>query len=188
MGSNPTLSATASCSIRSTYRIQFSDVPDASSSPQISPSKPSKFPIFSARGIQPHPRGSRAKGDARNFAASVTDGFVAFGGNRIVSKQDRIAQLGQRPDARGSPPVEETSTRIYGDLAVTNRVVTNANGRSRQIDRARESRRTPAANGLDRDTDRHVHMPRPRSSCWAPELQIMLVARPETTVNNSRNR
>jgi hypothetical protein len=56
----------------------------------------------------------------------VTDGFVAFGGNRIVSKQDRIAQLGQRPDALGSPPVEETSTRIYGDLAVTNRVVTNA--------------------------------------------------------------
>jgi hypothetical protein len=116
----------------------------------------------------------------------VTDGFVAFGGNRLVSKQDR--ELGQRPDALGSPPVEETSTRIYGDLAVTDRVVTNANGRCRQIDRARESRRTPAANGLDRDTDRHVHMPQPRSSCWAPELQIMLVARPETTVNNNRNR
>ena len=81
----------------------FEFVPDsargASLRDQISPSRPSKFPIFSARGIQPHPRGSRAKGDARNFAASVTDGFVAFGGNRIVSKQDRIAQLGQRPDA-----------------------------------------------------------------------------------------
>ena len=71
------------------------------------------------------------KGDAKNFAASVTDGFVAVGGNGIVSKQDRITQLGQRPDA---PPraVEGTSTRIYGDLAVTNRVMKDANGRLQQ--------------------------------------------------------
>ena len=72
-----------------------------------------------------------SKGDTKNFAASVTDAFVAVGGNGIVSKQDRIAQLAKRPDAP-APAIEETRTRIYGDLAVTNRVVKNATGRLQQ--------------------------------------------------------
>jgi hypothetical protein len=73
-----------------------------------------------------------SKGDAKNFAASVTDGFIGINpiGN-VASKQDRIAQLAQRPDAPGQG-AEERSTRIYGALAVTNSVVKGATGRSRQ--------------------------------------------------------
>jgi hypothetical protein len=48
-----------------------------------------------------------SKGDAKNFAAPVTDGFVAVGGNGITSKQDRIAT---RPTpGRPAPAVEETA-------------------------------------------------------------------------------
>ena len=63
------------------------------------------------------------KGDAKNFDASVTDGFVAINtiGN-LASKQDRLAQLAKRPDA-APPNMEEVRTRIYGDLAVTTAVI-----------------------------------------------------------------
>jgi hypothetical protein len=61
--------------------------------------------------------------DVKNFAASVTDGFVAINATGgIASKQGRMTQLAKRPDA-GDPPVEAASTRIYGDLAVTIRVI-----------------------------------------------------------------
>ena len=67
-------------------------------------------------------------GDAKNFAASVTDGFVAINAiGGIASKQDRMTQLAKRPDA-GDPPVEAASTRIYGDLAVTIRLIKPAGG------------------------------------------------------------
>jgi hypothetical protein len=64
-----------------------------------------------------------SKGDVRNFAASVTDGFVAFtNAGEIRSKQDRIAEL-QKAGPQSNPPPTwtETSTRIYGDVAVTTR-------------------------------------------------------------------
>ena len=69
-----------------------------------------------------------SKGDAKNFAASVTDGFVAINAiGGIASKQDRMTQLAKRPDA-GDPPVDAASTRIYGDVAVTIRLIKPAGG------------------------------------------------------------
>jgi hypothetical protein len=74
-----------------------------------------------------------SRGDAKNFGTSVTDGFVAINpiGN-VASKQDRMAQLAKRPDAP-LPAVQEATTRIYGDVAVTTQVVAAANGRNRQM-------------------------------------------------------
>ncbi len=75
-----------------------------------------------------------AKNDAKNFAASVTDGFVSISlDGTVASKQERMAQIAKGPNPPGRADVEEISTRIYGDLAVTNRVVKNPNGRSRQM-------------------------------------------------------
>jgi hypothetical protein len=75
-----------------------------------------------------------SQGDARNFGASVTDGFVGIqvGGN-AASKQERMVQIAKGPNPPAQVNVEEISTRIHGDLAVTNRVVKDANGRSRQM-------------------------------------------------------
>jgi ketosteroid isomerase-like protein len=74
-----------------------------------------------------------AKGDAKNFAASVTDDFVAINATgNVASKQQRIAEITKGPNPTGpAATVEETSTRIYGDLAVTNRVTKGASGRNR---------------------------------------------------------
>ena len=64
-----------------------------------------------------------SKGDAKNFAASVTDGFVAINATGgVASKHDRMSQLAKRPDA-GDPAVDAASTRVYGDVAVTIRVI-----------------------------------------------------------------
>ena len=75
-----------------------------------------------------------AKNDGKNFAASVTDGFVGINttGN-VASKQDRMTAIAKGPNPPGQANVEETSTRIHGDLAVTNRITKTPNGRSRQM-------------------------------------------------------
>ena len=74
-----------------------------------------------------------ARGDATNFGASVTDGFVAISASgNVASKQDRMAQLAKRPDA-APPDVEELRTRVYGDLAVTTGVITLAGGSQRLV-------------------------------------------------------
>lgn len=72
-----------------------------------------------------------SKGDAKNFAASVTDGFVAISNTgEVVSKQQRIAEIQKNGPPPNSPASWlETSTRVYGDLAVTNR----ANKTNRQM-------------------------------------------------------
>jgi hypothetical protein len=69
------------------------------------------------------------RGDAKNFAASVTDQFVAVGSTGVLSKQDRIKQLTSGAAQTGIPTVEQTSTRIYGDIAVTTSLMKNAAGR-----------------------------------------------------------
>jgi ketosteroid isomerase-like protein len=70
------------------------------------------------------------KGDPKEFAALVTDGFVAFSNTgEVRSKQQRMAEI-QKAGPLSNPPVTgvETTTRIYGDLAVT----TRANKANRQ--------------------------------------------------------
>ena len=51
----------------------------------------------------------------------------------VASKQDRVTAIAKGPNPPGQANVEETSTRIHGDLAVTNRVIKTPNGRSRQM-------------------------------------------------------
>jgi hypothetical protein len=63
----------------------------------------------------------------KNFAASVTDSFVAVtNAGEIRLKQDRIAELQKAPPSNPPATWTQTSTRVYGDLAVTTRA-NNAN-------------------------------------------------------------
>jgi Domain of unknown function (DUF4440) len=69
------------------------------------------------------------RGDVKNFAASVTEQFVTIGATGVGSKQDRIKQLSSGADQLPQATVEQSSTRLYGDLAVTNRLLKQSNGR-----------------------------------------------------------
>lgn len=68
------------------------------------------------------------RGDSKNFAASTTDQFVAVDATGVRSKGDRIKQLSSVSSPAPASTAEQSSTRIYGDLAVTNRLLKNAEG------------------------------------------------------------
>jgi len=71
------------------------------------------------------------RADARNFAASVTDQFVGVTANGLSSKQSRVEAISKnQPQPSPNSTIEQSSTRVYGDLAVTNRVTRNQDGRT----------------------------------------------------------
>jgi hypothetical protein len=107
--------------------------PVAASTNPSSPIPPNSGPAAEIKAIEAIAAlaAGNSKGDAKNFGASVTDGFVAIiATGNIASKQDRMSLLAKRPDA-ASPTVDESRTRVYGDLAVTMQVIRTANGQSR---------------------------------------------------------
>lgn len=74
------------------------------------------------------------RGDTRHFAVSVTDQFIGIGTTgSMASKADRLEAIaaGQGMPPNPAPTVEST-TRIYGDLAVTIRLNRGADGENRQ--------------------------------------------------------
>ena len=69
------------------------------------------------------------RGDAKNFAASVTDQFVSVTVNGVGSKQSRVEDLSKtQPQVASDSKVEQSSTRVYGDIAITNRISRGQNG------------------------------------------------------------
>jgi hypothetical protein len=117
--------------------LPITDKPVAAAAGSSSPNPPSTGSPQDIKAIDQAIAALQAgnsKGDAKNFGASVTDGFVAVqAGGTLASKQDRMAQITKGPNPTGQANVEESSTRLYGDLAVTNRVLKGATGRSRQM-------------------------------------------------------
>ena len=71
------------------------------------------------------------RGDAKNFAASVTDRFVGVTVNGLSTKQSRVETISNaKPQPVPNSTVEQISTRVYGDLAITNRVNRDQEGRT----------------------------------------------------------
>jgi ketosteroid isomerase-like protein len=68
------------------------------------------------------------KGDAKKYAASVTDELVVVGTNgKVRTKGERVKEVAagsnQQPDTE-----EESSSRIYGNFAVTTKLMKQASG------------------------------------------------------------
>jgi ketosteroid isomerase-like protein len=104
------------------------------SSPMPANSGPASEIQAIEQAIQALNAGNR-KGDAKNFAASVTERFVSIRANgTVASKQQRIDEI-----TKGTTPpppvakVEGRSTRVYGDLAVSTSLLNGESGRSRQL-------------------------------------------------------
>jgi hypothetical protein len=116
--------------------VALGNAPAAAPQPS-SPMPPNSGPAADIKAVEAAIdalQAGNAKNDAKNFAASVTDGFVGINATgNVASKQDRIAGIAKGPNPPAQANVEETSTRIYGDLAVTNRVVKTPNDRRRQM-------------------------------------------------------
>ena len=60
--------------------------------------------------------------------SSTTDQFVAVDSTGVRSKADRLKQFSSASSPAPVSTAEQSSTRIYGDLAVTNRLLKNAEG------------------------------------------------------------
>jgi hypothetical protein len=109
--------------------------PELAKACRIIPLPPNSGPAVDIKAIEDAMTALRAgnrRGDAKNFAAMVTGQFVGITSVRVASKQDRIKELSSGKPPQGEPIVEQSSTRIYRDLAVTNRLTRGTNGRSRQ--------------------------------------------------------
>jgi ketosteroid isomerase-like protein len=82
------------------------------------------------RLVQDIEAGNR-RGDPAPFAASVTDAYVAIPSDgTIIGKAERMQVIAAGGPRRGSRPiVEQSSTRVHGDFAVTTRMLKGGQSR-----------------------------------------------------------